>query len=1012
MPLPITFDWTEDEQTLNFVLHVKGAKAKNVDIAICDVYVKVNCHPQLFDADLLKEVDPDDAKTRCKVGGGKVTLTLKKKEPGLWYDFRAKGSKAELRERRRQALQDAEEREQERQKRKEDWKQEMLSAGEKEQWRLDRENRDQIEKWEQEEKRKWEEDMYAAFDEESGKALEDADLSRMDGDLDAPDDDEGFDAKRGRRDREVKPQVNPQEAEPDEEDEEPRVCEVTDEEAERIRREAAAPAKTPAAPIVKPGTAQDSIWSNKDLDDTEEYVPEIRTNPIGKVGLTFTERPRAGIPVRDRGNILAPPHPKGQVKSELPPMMEGDQRDDESDPVWLKDKADNLMVAGDYQGAHNAYTAALKLGTNARAFANRAVASMYVGNLEQCIEDCGHAVRILDTRHKAPAGHMPGPVDPQDQQVRVKVEVRMGTAYLWLGAFGKAEEHYAKALEVEDGWPILEDRRMVQADLDKIKESRAALVLKEKADTVMRRSHGGGEQEKAAVEAALGLYDEAANLTSDVACVRANRCFARLRAGQLGDSITDADAALDCLKRWPVAMRAPKKPARPTRLDPPYLDDPTFTHPDEQKQGEVDWLMKHGGGTGADLPTLPPEYEWVKDAAEKREDAWIAIRKKMSRQAIETVKRNTTQIQDVVYTRNPRLIRQQLPISIDTNRVGEGPSDKAIRQASEYAEKLEAYEKEQDAEREQERLERQQEFDEADLERAFAPVKSGVGQLGFGRAHPVEKTRRRLYVKTLLRRARAFELKGSYEACVAELRTVLRAEPDNPEAKQRLSVLATPVAPDPAPEKPAPPPKTAWHGGVLPEAAQPAAAVASNVEASSPTTPAVSSSAPAPSAAPSKKKAKDSRVLDDDDDDEEAAGTDHAATSALINSAAEYMRKNDYGSALQIYGYARRQTKVWESPMVELKVLSNTCLCLQRLRGRLPDLVSACDEVMDRIDKIRCDANLCGIDEEKLLHMECACLSRRGSALAQLQRQEESSADAARVKELMALARELEAKKN
>lgn len=704
------------------------------------------------------------------------------------------------------------------------------------------------------------------------------------------------------------------------------------------------------------------------------------------------------------------------MKSELPPMMEGDQREDENDPVWLKDKADNLMVAGDYQGAHNAYTAALKLGTNARAFANRAVADLYLGNLEQCIEDCGHAIRILDTRHSAPAGHMPGPVDPQDQQVRVKVEVRMATAYLWLGAFGKAEEHYTKALEVEDGWPVFEDRKMVQEDLERIKESRAALVLKEKADTVMRRSHGGAEQEKAAVEAALNLYDEAANMTSQAACVRANRCFARLRAGQLGGSVEDADAALESLKRWPVAMRAPKKPARPARLDPPYLDDPTFKHPDEQVQGEVDWLMKHGGGSGADLPAIPPEYEWVKDASEKRDDAWIAIRKKMSRQAIETVKRNTTQLQDVVYARNPRLIRQQLPISMDTNRVGEGPSDKAIRQAGEYCEKLEAYEKEQEAEREQEKVDRENEIEEADFEKAFAPVKSGLGQLGFGRAHPVEKTRRRLYVKTLLRRARAFELQGSYEASVSELRAVLRAEPDNPEAKQRLSVLATPVAPEPTPEGSTPPPKTAWHGGVLPET--PSASSSSTTPAAldaSPATPAVSSSAPAPSdsAETGKKKKKEARVLDDDDDEEEEQkGTDHSATTALINSAAEYMRKNDYASALQIYGYARRQTKVWESAMAELKVLSNTCLCLQRLRGRMPDLVSACNEVMDKIEHIRDSPDLCGVDEEKLLHMECACLSRRGSALAQLQRQEESAADAARVKELMALARELETKKN
>merc|ERR1712187_469120 len=122
---------------LNFVLHLRGVKAKNVDIALCDVYVKVNCHPALFEADLLHEIDPDHPKTRCRVGTDKVTLNLRKRESGLWNEFRATGTKADLRARRRVALEDAEEREKARQQKKADWKQDMLKAGEHEQWRLD-----------------------------------------------------------------------------------------------------------------------------------------------------------------------------------------------------------------------------------------------------------------------------------------------------------------------------------------------------------------------------------------------------------------------------------------------------------------------------------------------------------------------------------------------------------------------------------------------------------------------------------------------------------------------------------------------------------------------------------------------------------------------------------------------------------------------------------------------------------------------------------------------------------
>merc|ERR1711865_220508 len=103
------------------------------------------------------------------------------------------------------------------------------------------------------------------------------------------------------------------------------------------------------------------------------------------------------------------------------------------------------------------------------------------------------------------------------------------------------------------------------------------------------------------------------------------------------------------------------------------------------------------------------------------------------------------------------------------------------------------------------------------------------------------------------------------------------------------------------------------------------------------------------------------------------------------------MRKNDY---------VRRRCKVWESPIIELKGLSNTSLCLQRLRGRLPELVSACAEALKRIEEVRVEAPD-SVTEDMLLNMECAVLSRRGNAYSQQQLTEESNRDAARVRELL-----------
>lgn len=578
---------------------------------------------------------------------------------------------------------------------------------------------------------------------------------------------------------------------------------------------------------------------------------------------------------------------------------------------------------------------------------------------------------------------MPGPGDPEDEMVRGRLEVRKGTAYLWLGAFSKAEESFERALELEDSFDV-DDKRKVKEDLERVKKAKAALVSKENADKVARSAPSSSEKASEVLTSALSIYNEAANVDQESSVIYANRCFANLRAGNLEKCLEDSDTALDCLKRWPSARQPPKKPARPTRLDPPMIDDPTFKHPDQQKQGEIDWLMKHNGGSTKDLPGLPDDYEWVRDPDEKSDTAWIAVKKKMSQARIDLIRRATRDLQDAMYLRKAKAIQQQLKISIDENIKGEGPSNTAIRQAQEYAAKLEEHDKEQEAEREKIEAELQQEYADCDLERNLTLVRGGTAQTGFGSLHPVEGTRRRLYIKVLLRRAKAQELLGDLESSAETLRTVLRVEPANPEAKSRLTsfTLAAPELVDSEPTAAA----TAQNESVP--------VLQSGSDASAPSKPA--------------------RIRRDDelDSDEEDTGkkVDHASTAALLTSAAEYMKKNDYASALQIYNYARNTTKEWETPLVELKVLSNTSLCLQRIRGRLPELVAACNEAINRIEDLREGGGSADASEEMLIRMECACLSRRGSAYAQQRKTEESDRDAARVRELLARVEEVEAK--
>jgi hypothetical protein len=313
---------------------------------------------------------------------------------------------------------------------------------------------------------------------------------------------------------------------------------------------------------------------------------------------------------------------------------------------------------------------------------------------------------------------------------------------------------------------------------------------------------------------------------------------------------------------------------------------------------------------------------------------------------------------------------------------------------------VDAHAKEQEAERDRETAELRQENEAYDLEEALDPKRTGVASAGFARNNSVLVTQRRLFAKVLLRRARAHELLDDLEAAARDLRVVRRVEPENREAKQRLVALEGALAPQPEPA----PAAVASSARPIVSAGGPGDEAGGGL--ASPALDIFGQTIPAEKPAVNDstglvgKQSRDTAASDLAEDDEEEEVFDHAASASLLASAADYMRRNDYQGALQIYNYVRRRCKEWESPIVELKVLSNTSLCLQRLRGRLPELVKACSEALQRIADLRLEAPD-AVPEDTLLNMECAVLSRRGNAYSQQQRQEESNRDAARVRELL-----------
>lgn len=109
----------------------------------------------------------------------------------------------------------------------------------------------------------------------------------------------------------------------------------------------------------------------------------------------------------------------------------------ERNPEFLKDKGVDLFKKGNYEGAINAFSEAIKLNPNLpQLFSNRAACCLALGEDEKCIFDCCRALELYY------------PVVPSNYAPRAKVFVRRGTAYANWGKFDFAEQDFSAALKL------------------------------------------------------------------------------------------------------------------------------------------------------------------------------------------------------------------------------------------------------------------------------------------------------------------------------------------------------------------------------------------------------------------------------------------------------------------------------------------------------------------------------------------------------------------------------------
>eukprot|EP00039_Didymoeca_costata_P033383 m.42091 g.42091 ORF g.42091 m.42091 type:complete len:367 (-) comp9844_c0_seq1:191-1291(-) len=132
----------------------------------------------------------------------------------------------------------------------------------------------------------------------------------------------------------------------------------------------------------------------KKLVDKRE--PQLRKS--GKIEITFSARPFAN-PAREshaaeEEEWLAKQRDAMKQVEEAKKMAK--DAGVENDPLWLKDKGNDLFAAGDYQSAINAYSAAVSLDNKmAIAFSNRAACHLKLSDFQAAATDASKALSLL-----------------------------------------------------------------------------------------------------------------------------------------------------------------------------------------------------------------------------------------------------------------------------------------------------------------------------------------------------------------------------------------------------------------------------------------------------------------------------------------------------------------------------------------------------------------------------------------------------------------------------------------
>ena len=394
------YHWSQSEDVVFLSIPLRGVKNSSVNIICSNEYLKVSFSPFIFEVLLLEPID--DVKSTVKIKDGCIIFQLIKQEKRLWDKLESKyfENKTYVAEKRQEAIEYSQKKSALLQSEKASVREKTKKVSLKEMMKLEEQASSKIEEAKESERIQ----MIAEMDEWKERKKREAEAEKQK-------------LLQSRHEENIFHTTN--KLDNKHFDNEKKEKQLNDND----------PDKTVSVSKTKTKKSD-----SKMIFQTQPSGPR----KSGKIDVNFTPRV---FPTPQRESKTSEEIEWLQKQASARKQFEIDEPDlakHEKDPVWLKDKGNQLYSSENYLGAVNAFNLAIKVQPGMPIlYLNRAACHLKLKNLYKCVEDCSTALDIMVPKVQSNA------------RGRLKGHLRRATAFCKLELYAEALQDYEAALIIE-----------------------------------------------------------------------------------------------------------------------------------------------------------------------------------------------------------------------------------------------------------------------------------------------------------------------------------------------------------------------------------------------------------------------------------------------------------------------------------------------------------------------------------------------------------------------------------